>query len=77
MTLEIPTPRVHRVQARTVSFEPVGKPLPRPVEILPRDARQLLINASQHMPRSSRVTAINVAITRVRAMYPQFFQKEI
>lgn len=75
--IEIPSPRVHRVQARTVSFEPVGKPLPRPAEILPRDARQILINASQHLPRSSRVTAINVAITRVRAMYPQFFQKEI
>jgi len=75
--LDTLAPRVHRVQARTVSFEPVGKPLPRPVEILPRDARQLLITASQHMPRSSRVTAINVAITRVRAMYPQFFQKEI
>lgn len=75
--IEIPSPRVHRVQARTVSFEPPGKPLPRPVDLLPRDARQLLITASQHMPRSSRVTAINAAITRVRAMYPQFFKKEI
>lgn len=77
MSIEIPSPRVHRVQARTVSFEPVGKPLPRPAEILPRDARQILINASQHLPRSSRVTAVNTAVTRVRAMYPQLFQKEI
>ena len=51
------------------------KGLPPAIEILPRDARELLRTASQHLPRSSRVTAINVAITRVRAMYPQLFKK--
>ena len=75
--LEPPSPKVHRVAARTVSFEPTARALPRPVVLLPRDAREILITASQYLPRSSRVTAVNTAITRVRAMYPHYFKKEI
>ena len=71
------TPRVHRVPPRTVSFEPTARALPRPAVLLPRDAREILITASQYLPRSSRVTAVNTAITRVRAMYPHYFKKEI
>ncbi len=78
--LEPPSPKVHRVAARTVSFETLYKRMEQraaPAQILPRDAREILINASQYLPRSSRVTAVNTAITRVRAMYPQYFKKEI
>ena len=63
-------------RVRTVTFNRPQPQLPRPVELLPPDARQILINASQHMPRSSRVTAINVAINKVRSEYPYFFKEE-
>lgn len=69
------TPVVHRV--RTVTFDRV--PVHRPVvaKVLPIQGREALVAASQYMPRSSRVTAINKAINEVRKNHPQFFKKEI
>ncbi len=61
---------------RTVTFNKPESVLPEPAKVLPRDARKTLIAASQHMPRSSRVTAINVAINKVRSEYPYFFKEE-
>jgi hypothetical protein len=75
------TPIVHRVPRgtiRAITFDkeaPVK--LPKPASLLPIEARDILINASQHMPRSQRVTAINKAINQVRKNHPQFFKEEI
>ncbi len=79
--ITIPTLITHRVPRGTVTRitfnqDPPAK-LPTPASLLPIEARDILINASQHMPRSQRVTAINKAINQVRRTFPQFFKEEI
>jgi len=74
------TPITHRLPPgtiRTVTFGEKTLPLPPPVKILPLEARTILREASQHQPRSSRVTAINRAILQVRRTFPQYFQEEL
>jgi hypothetical protein len=73
------TTTVHRLPAgtvRRVTFDQTDKPLPEAVKVLPREARAVLQAASQHMPRSQRVTAINRAIIQVRRTFPQYFYEE-
>jgi hypothetical protein len=73
-------PITHRLPpgtVRTVTFDKVTPQLPAPVKLLPLEARTILREASQHQPRSSRVTAINKAILQVRRTFPQYFQEEI
>ncbi|MDQ5979582.1 MAG: hypothetical protein QG602_2557 [Verrucomicrobiota bacterium] len=69
------TPIVHRV--RTVTFDRVPIHRPPVAKVLPIQAREVLLQAAQFMPRSQRVTAINKAINEVRKNHPQFFKKEI
>lgn len=72
-----PEPRTHRVKSLTVSFDRPPAPRPQVAKVLPIQGREALITASQYMPRSSRVTAINKAINEVRKNHPQFFREEI
>lgn len=69
--------RVHRVVAFNRPEPSQEVPLPPEAKVLPIEARERLIAASRHLPRSQRVTAINKAIVIVRKNHPQFFQKEI
>ncbi len=76
--ISIPTliPRVHRV--RTVTFDKAPPARRQAIAtVLPIEGRDILTAASQHMPRSQRVTAINKAINQVRRNHPQFFREEI
>lgn len=74
MTLE---PRTVRVPARTITFDKVPVVRPTVAKVLPIQAREVLQQAAQFMPRSQRVTAINRAINEVRKNHPQFFKKEL
>ena len=68
-------PVVHRVRAVTFERAPIPR---RPIaKVLPIQAREVLLQAAQFMPRSQRVTAINRAINEVRKNHPQFFKKEL
>ena len=71
----ISPPIVHRV--RTVTFDRVPIHRPQVAKVLPIQAREVLQQAAQFMPRSQRVTAINRAINEVRKNHPQFFKKEL
>ena len=53
------------------------KELPALSQLLPVDARELLVEAAFSLPLSRRVTAINLATVKVRAMYPSFFKEDI
>ena len=68
-------PIVHRV--RTVTFDKAPVSRPQVAKVLPIQAREVLLQAAQFMPRSQRVTAINRAINEVRKNHPQFFKKEL
>lgn len=49
-------------------------PLPLPVAILPKEARDLLIAATRVRSEHARRIAIDAAIDTVKLRYPNYFQ---
>ena len=53
----------------------MSKPFtPQPVAVLPREARDMLVSASQVKDEHARRIAIDAAIDYAKLRFPQFFQ---